>query len=75
MSSKLSVFLLLFQVTAINGKQETRKECRYAYDSDTTEQLYSLLCAQQLFQDRRQFSVFPPGIGSSKMIFVSFEIR
>ncbi|XP_028417262.1 protein mono-ADP-ribosyltransferase PARP4-like isoform X3 [Dendronephthya gigantea] len=51
----------------VNEKPD-KKECRFADNSDTAEQLYSLFCSQQQPEYRRQFSAFPPGVGSHKMI-------
>ena len=53
-------------------KQHTRKECRFAYSPDIAEQLYALLFEQQLLEYRQQFALFPSGVGSDKMISVSF---
>ena len=57
----------------MDGKQETRKECRFTSNSDSAQQLYSLLCEQQQSEYRQQFSVFPSAAGSKKMISVSFK--
>jgi hypothetical protein len=74
----ISVFIFktvsFLQGVVVDGKQETRKECRFTSNPDSAQQLYSLLCEQQQSEYRQQFSVFPSAVGSNKMISVSFKI-
>ena len=68
--------LILFQKplqgVVMDVKQHTRKECRFASNPDVAEQLFSLLCEQQAVEYPQQFSFFPSGVGSNKIISVSF---